>query len=212
MYFSDWISTSPYSTGYCIQTNLHLTFKATAQIRLENAYIQRNNKQVKCVENPAVENPAVLLKFARGKMQYSKPFQASAHTGWNRRWFSICFSENSLPQNFLPELSSESTLSTASSRIATVSHLPQLTYNPYSAPHLSLLDCLPWPCEIMQTQEFFGMSLQWVWRQRPPQTGSLEGERPVWDGGTRTVEQIQAASLFASPLGFWFGQSSNSIN
>ena len=61
MYLSDWISTSTDSTGYCIQTNYHLAFKATARIRLEHAYIQRNNKQVKCAENQAV-----LLKFARG--------------------------------------------------------------------------------------------------------------------------------------------------
>lgn len=185
MYLSDWMSTSPYSTGYCIQTNFHLTFKfkATARIRLEHAYIQRNNKQVKCVENPAV-----LLKFARGITEQTI---SSFSTYGLKPALILCVCvcvEHLLPQNFLPQLSSESTLSTASSRIATVPHLPQLTYNPHSAPHLSLLDCLrtlPWPCEIMQTREFSGCLCS-GFDVNTRLKLVLSKENGLWDGGTNS--------------------------
>lgn len=183
MYLSDWMSTSPYSTGYCIQTNFHLTFKATDRIRLEHAYIQRNNKQVKCVENPAV-----LLKFARGITEQT----ISSFSTYGLKpalILCVCVCRTFAPSEFPPTTQQwEHPIDGFQSHCNSAT-LATTDLQPSQRTSLELVGLPADTAMAMRNHantRVFGMSLQWVWRQHPPQTGSLQGERPVWDGGTNS--------------------------
>lgn len=203
MYLSDWMSTSPYSTGYCIQTNFHLTFKATDRICLEHAYIQRNNKQVKCVENPAV-----LLKFARGITEQTI---SSFSTYGLKPALILCVCVSNICSL---RISSHNSAVRAPYRRLPVALQQCHTCHNWLT---TLTAHLTWACwtacghchghaKSCKHESFRDVSA--VGLTSTPASNWFSPRRTACG----TVEQIQAASLFVSPLGFWFGQSSNSIN